>query len=108
ITSSDVRNVFQNYKGIRASYTKKSFFDSYFGLGLPIKVNIKKTFEFFTTPSFGASSYQISSIDTSYVNSNIRYRRIEDKAVWQPYFLTKFQLETTVAPIDIALGGEYR
>jgi len=110
IASGDITrgSVFQSYKGIQAKYTQYSYFDSYFGLGLPMKIDIKKAFEFFATPSFGFSSFQYTGIDTSFVRSNIRYRTLSTQTASQAYFLTKFQLVTTVAPVDIALGGEYR
>jgi hypothetical protein len=103
----NAQKVFQSFKGIPSLYQKETYFNYYFGLGLPLKVNIKKAFEFFLQPSFGAASYTTNDVNIT-ESQNIRSRTFVEKTSWTPYFLTKFQLLTTVAPIDIVLGGEYR
>ena len=109
VTKTDTfqRAVFQSFKGIRSLYQKDSYFDFYAGIGFPLKVNIKKAFEFFVSPSFGISSYGSTVIDLQ-ERSSIRSRTFEKVKTFQPYFLTKFQLTTTVAPVDITFGGEFR
>ncbi len=109
ITQADTERsrVFQNYKSISSLYNKTSYFDSYFGLGLPFKANIKKAFELFVTPTLGVCVFKATAIDV-YDDKNIRSRVITEKQFTEPFFLTKFQLTTTVSPIDITLGGELR
>lgn len=99
--------VLQNYPGLRPTYTKRSFNDVYIGVGFPIKVDIKKAFEFFVTSTVGLAHFEGLEVTTR-IESNIRYRSFDSKTYNKLFLLTKAQLITTVSPIDIALGGEFR
>ncbi len=109
ITQADMatHGVFQNFKGIRSLYEKNTYFDYYLGIGTPVKIDIKKAFELFLQPSVGAASYRKTEVNVS-ESLSIRSRSFVETMSWNPYFLTKFQLITTVTPVDIVLGGEYR
>lgn len=99
--------VLQSYPGLRPTYTKRSFNDLYIGIGLPFRIDIKKAFELFVTPTFGWADYEDNRITTR-EQSSIRYRTYVRSKFKDFFMLTKAQLVTTVSPIDIAIGGEFR
>jgi hypothetical protein len=99
--------VLQNYPGLRPTYTKKSFSDIYIGIGFPVRVDVKKAFEFTVSPTVGVANYEGTEIITR-VENNIKYRFFTPKMFTEFFILTKAQLVTTVSPVDIALGGEFR
>lgn len=95
------------FPGIRSLYTTNSFFDAYFGAGLPLKINVKNTFEIYIDPSYGLVAFGLQKQDSNIIN-NITYRGETAQRHTKTFFLTKFQLTTKVAPIDIVFGGEIR
>jgi hypothetical protein len=109
VTKVDVSQgiVLQSFPGLRPLYDKKSFNDTYIGLGLPFKVNIKKLFELYIAPTIGIAMFEMTNIRTETRNA-ITYRSFEVNKVSKMFLLTKVQLTTYVTPIDIALGGEFR
>jgi hypothetical protein len=94
------------FPGFRGLYDKKTFYDTYFGVGFPVKLDFKKKMAFSISPTFGISSYAFSSFATNPNNPALRY--IAYTRELSPFFLCKGQLSTSVAPVDIVLGGEYR
>lgn len=103
--ASDIR--LNQFPQVRPTYAKRSFEDIYFGIGLPVRVNIRNKFDFFISPTFGAARYEYLRREgttrggvTSLVERQYREGRY--------FLLTKAQLVTTIAPVDIAVGGEFR
>jgi hypothetical protein len=94
--------------GLRPDYNSRVFNDIYLGIGLPMRVNIKNAFELFTTTSGGMVSFEANNIITSDVTKLIRSRSFIKTMEWQPFIVTKAQLTTKVAPVEISLGGEFR
>jgi hypothetical protein len=94
-------------------YKANEFNDHYSGIGLPMKINVKKALEIYINPSFGISSFQYSSNDTLQFGARgtamptVVYINSKNRAI-KPYFLTKFQISTSVAPVDVVIGGEIR
>jgi|GEM_PF-3371540 len=99
--------VLQSYPGLRPTYTKKSFNDTYVGVGLPIRLDIKKAFDFFIAPTIGWVKYEGTDIATR-IENGIRYRNFTEATYGKFFILTKAQLVTSVTPVDIAMGGEFR
>lgn len=107
VTANDVltRTTFAAFPGIRPSYQQINFTDYYIGVGLPIRIDIKKKVDLFLTPTIGISSFGTATFPTTVIQRGDLANKTKNT---EAFFLGKFQLTTTVAPIDIALGGEYR
>ena len=92
-------------------YKQATYYDMYYGIGLPVVINIKNIASLHISPSAGLASIQYAD---PMFDPNPIQRPVFPNANRHPdhimkfYTLNKFQLVTTVAPIDIALGGEYR
>lgn len=97
----------QSFPGLRPSYAKRTFNDVYLGAGFPIRINLKNALFISLTPTIGAAGFDGIKIETS-VDKNLITRTYTPVYHWFPYFLAKAQFITTIAPIDIALGGEFR
>ncbi len=109
LSSSDVSQgiILGSYSALRPIYSKKSYNDSYVGLGLPFKINIKNLFQFYLAPTIGLASFESTNI-TEETRGSIRYRIYKPTESKDLFLLTKAQLVTSIAPIEIALGGEFR
>jgi hypothetical protein len=103
--TSEIR--LNQYPVVRPAYIKRSYEDLYFGVGLPFRVNIKNKFDFYCSPTFGTARYEYLRQETTTRGgvTLITARQMRDS---EYFLLTKVQLVTTVAPVDIALGGEFR
>lgn len=88
------------------SYKQSTFADFYFGIGVPFKINIKKKLMFNVTPTVGMSVVQVNSPQEPF--DYVQRFTVGAKKIKREFVLIKYQLITTVAPIDIAFGGEYR
>ncbi len=108
-SKSDSANsmVLQGYPAIRSIYKDENYFDFYIGIGLPMKFYIKKAFEFYVDPSLGITTFQTVKYDRTTKNGIVQ-TQVTTKNQLTPFVLTKFQLLTTIAPVDIVLGGEVR
>jgi hypothetical protein len=108
-SKSDVEQgiVLQSYPGLRPTYRQRTFDDLYFGVGFPIRVNIANKFDFFVAPTAGICGFDALVVAET-VNNSVRYRTFEQKRVDRGFWLTKVQLVTSIAPVDIAIGGEFR
>jgi hypothetical protein len=104
--------VIQERKAFRPLYQKNSYFDIYTGIGLPTKIYVRKAFELFLSPSIGLASFKRTEFDTIQPTRGNQLEAVYVNAVIRSnlrlYTLCKFQLTTTVSPIDISLGGEIR
>ncbi|MGF7039099.1 hypothetical protein [Mucilaginibacter lappiensis] len=88
------------------TYRQSTFYDFYYGIGLPLKINYKNKLMFNITQTLGAATIQTSTPADpfDYVQRYGNGQRSEQKG----FYLAKYQIITTVAPVDIAFGGEYR
>jgi hypothetical protein len=107
---ADIRKlVLGVYEPVSLNYLKRTYYDYYFGIGFPWKVSVKKLFDVSISPTVGVASIQFDppvgtdQLSDSYVRGAPKPPR--DSPL---FFLTKFQIVTSVSPVDIALGGEYR
>lgn len=99
--------VLQSTPGLRPRYNKRTFQDTYLGIGLPMQINIKNKFNFYLAPTLGIAYYESIRITDTVINE-IRYRAYLQEQLQKPFLLTKAKLVTSVAPVDLALGGEFR
>ncbi len=89
------------------SYRSESFHDFYLGAGVPLKFSFSRLM-LSAYPIFGVAFIQTNNNpDNAALDYYLRYN-LTTTTAYKPYFVTKFQILTTVAPVDIALGGEYR
>ena len=105
------------YKGVVSAhphdpikYLPYTFYDFYWGMGLPIKINMKNKLILEVSPTVGFASVQTLPFNeiSPTVDPSQRNALAGPPRETKGFFLSKFQLVTTVAPVDIALGGEYR
>ena len=94
------------YEPTTLNYLKRTYYDYYFGFGLPLKVNVKNKVDFSISPTIGVASIQHDTAGLSDAYARGSYTNVPRGV--KGFFLTKFQLVTSVAPVDIAMGGEYR
>ncbi len=99
--------VLQAFPGIQADYQKRTFYDTNIGIGLPIKVNIKKLISLYVHPTAGFNFYENITLKPS-IENGIERTLVQRKTDKAGFFLFKGQIITMVAPVDIALGWEYR
>lgn len=107
------KNISQRESDLPA-YKPWSFNDTYFSLAFPMKLSLEKSFEFYANPAFGFSSFEYIKTDTiqagvrgSGVNETIIYVESKDRKL-SPFFVLKFQVSTSISPVDIVVGGEVR
>ncbi|MDQ8005275.1 MAG: hypothetical protein REI64_10780 [Pedobacter sp.] len=110
VTQADItQNITLNRIPIQQrQYSKNVSYESYLGLGLPLRLNVKeKKFAFNADPTLGAAFFDNTFSKTVVENGIIR-QLFTTKRKTTPFFLFKGQLLTKVAPVDLALGWELR
>lgn len=89
------------------SYKQTTFYDYYYGIGFPLKINMKNKLKFNITQTIGFASIQ-SAVTQDSFDYTQRFSSTGPPRDIKGFYLAKYQIITTVAPIDIAFGGEYR
>lgn len=90
-------------------YSQHTYYDTYFGGGLSGTINIKNAAKFCYSITGGCAN--IEKADPSFDLDPIQRDLIRaDGSLHEKKFYTvnKFQLITSIAPVDLAVGGEYR
>jgi hypothetical protein len=92
-------------------YKQHTYYDMYWGIGLPVMFTIPKVASLYVSPSIGLAWIELADpqFDPDPIQRDV-FEQIPNHATHETklYLLNKFQFVTTVAPINIALGGEYR
>jgi hypothetical protein len=90
-------------------YAQQTFYDIYPGGGLSCTINIKNTAKFCFSSVIGPAIIELAKPSSDFVPDQRDLVGVNGKTrATKFYSLSKFQLITSVAPINIALGGEYR
>ena len=92
-------------------YRQHTYHDLYFGTGFGLVINFKKVAKFSGSTTVGIASLELAPINNFFPNDPSNRNVIQNMMHMRTgkfYTLNRFQFVTTVAPIDIAIGGEYR
>lgn len=90
-------------------YKQHTYYDIYAGVGFFANINVKNTAKFCYSITGGPAFIELAqpNFDPDPAQRDIIGSSGSTRET-KLYVLNKFQLVTTVAPVDIALGGEYR
>jgi len=89
------------------AYKQSTYYDYYFGVGFPLKINMKNKLKFNITQTVGIASIQKTTAQDPFDYTQ-RFLNAGPARNVRSFYLAKYQIITSVAPIDIAFGGEYR